>query len=86
MCMHGSMAFTGLRAWLELHHPLIVHQTSEIHLHRNNMQYDAYDAYDVKPNVSTIIDTWSITLNVQLHSYSVVTNHGSPSVAQSFSQ
>ena len=80
VCMHGSIAHTGLQAWLELHHPLIVHQTTTIHLHRNN------NTYDVKPNVSTIIDIHSITLDVQLHSYSIVTNHWNPSVAQSFSQ
>ena len=79
-CMHGSIAHTGLQAWLELHHPLIVHQTTAIHLHRNN------NTFDVKPFVSTIIDTLSTTLDVQLHSYSIVTNHGNPSVAQSFSQ
>ena len=77
MCLHGLIAYTGLRACLDLHHPLIVHQTTAIHLHRNNNTYDA---------VSIIIDTRSITLDVQLHSYSIVTNHGNPSVAQSFSQ
>ena len=40
----------------------------------------------VKQFESTIIDICSITLDVQLHSYSIVTNHGNPSVAQSFSQ
>ena len=82
VCMYGSIAHTGLQACLELHHLLIVHQTMAIHL---RIEITIHKL-SVKQFVSTIIDICSITLNVQLHSYSIVTNHGNPSVAQSFLQ